>query len=303
MPTVLSYIMNHQRLLSRCQFKCLVNPASYTSASSSTKITSLFIYKMRKKDRHISQTQPCSRELACSRPGPSNSRCVLLSPDTCLPRVGDRGHERWMVGLIWKHEPQGQTMTSNTTTIIIIIIIITSSSVESPLLCVTMATVGGQGGRVTRPRGWRRVRVTTVAFKLPVCTAMEVKLLCNVINWAYCCWYCPLWLTADCLPRVEKKSVIETEWHSWHKRLLRRKLHIFSAKFMNPSLDWNIMITGSLIRSTGCEVNTRSSTQFLFARAVLPVLTLATLHHFAVFVPSTINHNYKRQLHKRLVLI
>lgn len=160
-----------------------------------------------------------------------------------------------------------------------------------------MATVGVQGGRVTGPRGWCRVGVTTVAFKLPVCTAIEVKLLCNVIerivvgivpfdSQLIVCHMCGI------------KSVIETEWHSWHK-----KLHIFSAKFMNPSLDWNIMIAGSPIRSTGREENTRSGTQVLFARAVWPVLTLATLHHFAVFVPSTINHNYKRRLHKRLMFI
>lgn len=74
-------------------------------------------------------------EHAYSRPGPSNSCCVLFSPGKCLPRVGDRGHGRRMVGLMRKQKPQAHTMTTNT--IIIIIIIITSSSARppTPIVC------------------------------------------------------------------------------------------------------------------------------------------------------------------------
>ena len=67
----------------------------------------LCIYKTSKKVRHISQTQPCSGGRTCSRPGPSNSCCVLLSPGECLPRVGDRGHGRWVEGLMGKQRPLG----------------------------------------------------------------------------------------------------------------------------------------------------------------------------------------------------
>lgn len=48
---------------------------------------------MSEKDRRISQTQPCSGDHTYSRPGPSNSCCVLFSPGKCFPRVGGRGHD------------------------------------------------------------------------------------------------------------------------------------------------------------------------------------------------------------------
>lgn len=102
------------------------------------------------------------------RPGPSpfffSPRFMLFSPDTRLPREGDRGHEHRMVGLIRKPPPGDQTMTS---TAIIIITITASSSADSstppshppqPPFCVTMATF--EVHRAACPRGRSRVRVS-----------------------------------------------------------------------------------------------------------------------------------------------
>lgn len=137
----------------------------------------------------------------------------------------------------------------------------------------------------TRPPGWCGVRVSAVAFKLPLCTAVWGKLFCKKESVRQCPSYLTPWTYSygyfsSCdsqLILFATASVKQWDWMTF-TRLLQERIY-FSVYFYTRVLSG----TCSPFRSTRRERRTKNCTQFVFASKFSCFDTLYVCHLLRLF--------------------